>query len=75
MSIGARSHGGRTYLQGHIDEFSDCDLKELVKHALKAIRASMRVSDNLSAEVGFLNISTYMKVDFNVSLSFSEIFH
>uniref|UniRef100_A0A8C4RQV2 Proteasome 20S subunit alpha 1 n=1 Tax=Erpetoichthys calabaricus TaxID=27687 RepID=A0A8C4RQV2_ERPCA len=37
MSIGARSQSARTYLERHMDAFSDCDLNELVKHGLRNV--------------------------------------
>lgn len=38
MAIGARSQSARTYLEKHLDEFKSCDLDELVKHGLRALR-------------------------------------
>ena len=41
MAIGARSQSARTYLEKHLDEFSSCDLQELVKHGLRALRDTL----------------------------------
>lgn len=38
MAIGARSQSARTYLEKHLDKFKSCDLEELVKHGLRALR-------------------------------------
>jgi len=38
MSIGARSQSARTYLEKNLDKFADCNLNELVKHGLLALR-------------------------------------
>ncbi|KAL3882257.1 hypothetical protein ACJMK2_028619 [Sinanodonta woodiana] len=45
MAIGARSQSAKTYLEKHLDEFLDCNLDELVKHGLRALR------DTLPSEV------------------------
>ncbi|XP_071631387.1 proteasome subunit alpha type-1-like [Temnothorax longispinosus] len=45
MAIGSRSQSARTYLEKHLSEFLSCDLDELVKHGLRALR------DTLSNEV------------------------
>lgn len=41
MAVGARSQSARTYLEKHLDEFKDCDLEELVKHGLRALRDTL----------------------------------
>lgn len=38
MAIGARSQSARTYLEKYLDEFKNCNLEELVKHGLRALR-------------------------------------
>lgn len=38
MAIGARSQSSRTYLEKHLASFSSCNLTELVKHGLLALR-------------------------------------
>lgn len=45
MAIGARSQSARTYLEKFLDSFKDCELEELVKHGLRALR------DTLPSEV------------------------
>lgn len=41
MAIGARSQSAKTYLEKHLDEFKACELEELVKHALRALRDTL----------------------------------
>jgi len=38
MSIGARSQSARTYLEKNLDKFGECDLNQLTKHGLLALR-------------------------------------
>ncbi|CAL1294303.1 unnamed protein product [Larinioides sclopetarius] len=38
MAIGARSQSARTYLEKYLDTFKTCNLEELVKHGLRALR-------------------------------------
>jgi len=49
MAIGARSQAARTYLEKHLDELYNSDLKQLVAHALRALR------DTLPAEMELTN--------------------
>lgn len=41
MAIGARSQSARTYLEKHLSEFPDCDLEEMIKHGLRALRDTL----------------------------------
>jgi len=41
MAIGARSQTARTYLEGKFESFKDCSLDELIKHALRALAATL----------------------------------
>lgn len=41
MAIGSRSQSARTYLEKHLDEFKECDLQELIKHGLRALRDTL----------------------------------
>ena len=41
MAIGARSQAARTYLEKFLDDFKTCDLDELVKHGLRALRDTL----------------------------------
>jgi 20S proteasome subunit alpha 6 len=41
MAIGSRSQTSRTYLEKEFDSFPDCSLDDLIKHALKALSASL----------------------------------
>eukprot|EP00826_Nyctotherus_ovalis_P045616 TRINITY_DN5067_c0_g1_i3.p3 TRINITY_DN5067_c0_g1~~TRINITY_DN5067_c0_g1_i3.p3 ORF type:complete len:162 (+),score=60.49 TRINITY_DN5067_c0_g1_i3:135-620(+) len=39
-SIGAKSQPAKTYLEKHFRVFQDCELKDLIMHGLKALKAS-----------------------------------
>jgi len=49
MAIGARSQAARTYLEKFLPELKECELDELVKHGLRALR------DTLPNEVDLTN--------------------
>jgi len=49
MAIGARSQAARTYLEKFLEDFKTCELDELVKHGLRALR------DTLPNEVDLTN--------------------
>lgn len=51
MAIGARSQSARTYLEKNLDKFADCDLEELVKHGLRALRDTLPNEVDLSTKV------------------------
>ena len=51
MAIGARSQSARTYLEKHLDEFATCDLEDLVKHGLRALRDTLPNEVDLTNEV------------------------
>ena len=38
MAIGARSQSARTYLEKNLDKFGGCELNELIRHGLLALR-------------------------------------
>ncbi|ELW70779.1 Proteasome subunit alpha type-1 [Tupaia chinensis] len=50
MSIGARSQSARTYLERHMSEFMDCNLNELVKHGLRALRETLPAEQDLTTK-------------------------
>ncbi|XP_008576084.1 PREDICTED: proteasome subunit alpha type-1 [Galeopterus variegatus] len=50
MSIGARSQSARTYLERHMAEFMDCNLNELVKHGLRALRETLPAEQDLTTK-------------------------
>ncbi|CAJ0961229.1 unnamed protein product, partial [Ranitomeya imitator] len=50
MSIGARSQSARTYLERHMSEFSECNLNELVKHGLRALRETLPAEQDLTTK-------------------------
>ena len=41
MAIGARSQAARTYLEKYLDDLRTCELEELVKHGLRALRDTL----------------------------------
>jgi len=41
MAIGARSQAARTYLEKFLEDFKTCELDELVKHGLRALRDTL----------------------------------
>ena len=41
MAIGARSQAAKTYLEKVLEELADCELEELVKHGLRALRDTL----------------------------------
>lgn len=56
MAIGARSQAARTYLEKFLPELKECDLEELVKHGLRALR------DTLPNEVDLTNKNVSISV-------------
>ncbi|KAL3244139.1 hypothetical protein MRX96_047293 [Rhipicephalus microplus] len=48
MAIGDHSQSARTYLEEHLDEFKLCNLVELVKHGLRALRSCLPAGDKLT---------------------------
>jgi 20S proteasome subunit alpha 6 len=41
QSIGNRSQSARTYLEKNFESFPDCTKEELIRHSLKALRATL----------------------------------
>ncbi|KAF3829965.1 hypothetical protein GH733_001390, partial [Mirounga leonina] len=50
MSIGARSQSARTYLERHMSGFMECNLNELVKHGLRALRETLPAEQDLTTK-------------------------
>lgn len=50
MAIGSRSQSARTYLEKRLNEFLTCDLDELVKHGLRALRDTLPNEVDLSVK-------------------------
>jgi len=50
MAVGARSQSARTYLEKFLDEFAGCELEELVKHGLRALRDTLPNEVELNKE-------------------------
>lgn len=57
MAIGSRSQSARTYLEKHLNEFLSCDLDELVKHGLRALRDTLPNEVDLSVKVSMFDIA------------------
>jgi 20S proteasome, alpha and beta subunits len=51
MAVGSRSQSARTYLEKHLEEFSDCDTDELIKHGLRALRDTLPNEVELTTKV------------------------
>lgn len=65
MAVGARSQSARTYLEKHLDEFKDCDLEELVKHGLRALRDTLPNEVELNTKnvsIGIVGKGQHFKV-------------
>ncbi|KAI0092576.1 20S proteasome subunit [Irpex rosettiformis] len=48
MSIGARSQSAKTYLEKHFDSFADCELEDLIRHGLHALRETLQQDKELT---------------------------
>jgi 20S proteasome subunit alpha 6 len=53
MAIGARSQSARTYLEKYLNEFPQCSLDDLIKHALRALRDTLPNEVELTTKVHF----------------------
>lgn len=51
MAIGARSQSARTYLEKFLDQFEGCELEDLIKHGLRALRDTLPNEVELNKEV------------------------
>ncbi|XP_041587283.1 proteasome subunit alpha type-1-like [Vulpes lagopus] len=50
MSIGARSQSARTYMERHMSGFMECNLNELVKHGLHALRETLPAEQDVTTK-------------------------
>ncbi|KAI9441013.1 20S proteasome subunit [Lactarius indigo] len=48
VSIGARSQSAKTYLEKHFESFADCDLGDLIRHGLHALRETLQQDKELT---------------------------
>ncbi|KZP13072.1 20S proteasome subunit [Athelia psychrophila] len=48
MSIGARSQSAKTYLEKHYESFADCNLEDLIRHGLHALRETLQQDKELN---------------------------
>ena len=65
MAIGSRSQTSRTYLEREFDNFPNCSADDLIKHALKALSASLGGEvelDSKSASVAIVGVDTPFEV-------------
>lgn len=49
-AIGARSQMARTYLERHLDQFTNCSRDELIKHGLLALKESLPQDKELTVD-------------------------
>jgi 20S proteasome subunit alpha 6 len=56
MAIGSRSQTSRTYLEREFENFADAPLDELIKHAVKAIAASLSGDTELDVKTTAVSI-------------------
>merc|ERR1712037_333428 len=63
MAIGARSQAARTYLEKFLNDLRECELEELVKHGLRALR------DTLPNEVDLTNKNVSIAIVGKIILS------
>lgn len=56
MAIGSRSQTSRTYLENHFATFDSCSLDDLIKHAVKALAASLSGDSELDVKSASLAI-------------------
>ncbi|KAL1518291.1 hypothetical protein ABEB36_001933 [Hypothenemus hampei] len=65
MSIGARSQSARTYLEKHLDKLAGCNLEELIKHGLRALRDTLPAEVELSTKnvsIGYVGKEQEFKI-------------
>lgn len=78
MSIGSRSQSARTYLEKHLEKFSQCTKEELIKHGLEALKGTLpnedlltsSVTDNFEVKIPF--DCTSHNIPFRCRISLSE---
>ena len=60
QAIGARSQSARTYLEKNVDQFKNCSLEDLIKHGVKALRASAQEIElnSKNVSVGIVGVDT-----------------
>merc|ERR1712070_1221082 len=65
MAIGSRSQTSRTYLEREFETFQNSNLEDLIKHALKALAASMSADtelDTKSASIAIVGKDTPFEI-------------
>jgi len=62
IAMGARSQASKTYLEKKLDEFENCSLDELVKHAMRALEESCgtRKADDKDGKLTLQNCTVAM---------------
>ncbi|OJA07702.1 hypothetical protein AZE42_01861 [Rhizopogon vesiculosus] len=56
VSIGARSQSAKTYLERHYESFADCNLEDLIRHGLQALRETLQQDKelNVNTSIGII---------------------
>jgi 20S proteasome subunit alpha 6 len=65
MAIGSRSQTSRTYLEKEFESFESCSVDDLIKHAVKALAASLAGDaelDSKNASVAVVGLNTPYRV-------------
>lgn len=65
MAIGSRSQTSRTYLEKEFESFEECSVDDLIKHAVKALAASLAGDselDSKNASVSVVGLNTPFRV-------------
>ncbi|XP_046666722.1 LOW QUALITY PROTEIN: proteasome subunit alpha type-1-like [Homalodisca vitripennis] len=65
MAIGSRSQSARTYLEKNLDKFPSCDVEELLKHGLRALRDTLPNEIDLNSKnvaIGLVGEKTPLRV-------------
>jgi len=66
MAIGARAQSAKTYLEKTYESFADCNMEQLIHHALFALRETLgTASEGLTidnAELGIVGLGQEFKI-------------
>eukprot|EP00340_Litonotus_pictus_P008223 CAMPEP_0170514704 /NCGR_PEP_ID=MMETSP0209-20121228/1281_1 /TAXON_ID=665100 ORGANISM="Litonotus pictus, Strain P1" /NCGR_SAMPLE_ID=MMETSP0209 /ASSEMBLY_ACC=CAM_ASM_000301 /LENGTH=195 /DNA_ID=CAMNT_0010798901 /DNA_START=153 /DNA_END=740 /DNA_ORIENTATION=+ len=55
-AIGSRCQTANTYLENNLDSFPDCDLENLIRHAIEAMKKAQDISINeKNLDIGFVS--------------------
>lgn len=56
MAIGSRSQTSRTYLEREFENFADCSLDDLIKHALRALASTLAGDTELDTKSASISV-------------------